>query len=110
MSAVLTERSVEFLRDLIAFPTISTDSNLAMIDYLARKLPPPGAHKLWFDHGTETVDALYEPYQQRADAVLRTAGYTPGPLWQSRKYPGTAHNEIAWRGRVHEILAFLLNS
>lgn len=82
----------------------------AMIDYLARKLPAPGAHKLWFDHGTETVDALYEPYQQRAAAVLRAAGYTPGPLWQTRKYPGAAHNEIAWRGRVQEILAFLLNS
>lgn len=82
----------------------------SMIDYLARKLPAPGVHKLWFDHGTETVDALYEPYQQRADAVLRAAGYTPGPLWQTRKYAGTAHNEAAWRARVHEVLAFLLNS
>ena len=43
MSAVLTERSVEFLRDLIAFPTISTDSNLAMIDYLAERLASLGA-------------------------------------------------------------------
>jgi len=43
MSAALTERSVEILRDLIAFPTISTDSNLAMIDYLAGRLGALGA-------------------------------------------------------------------
>ncbi len=43
MSAALTERSVEILRDLIAFPTISTDSNLAMIDYLAERLGALGA-------------------------------------------------------------------
>ena len=43
MSAALTARSVEILRDLIAFPTISTDSNLAMIDYLAERLTARGA-------------------------------------------------------------------
>ena len=43
MSAALTARSVEILRDLIAFPTISTDSNLAMIDYLAERLTALGA-------------------------------------------------------------------
>jgi acetylornithine deacetylase len=43
MSAAMTERSVEILRDLIAFPTISTDSNLAMIDYLAERLGALGA-------------------------------------------------------------------
>jgi acetylornithine deacetylase len=43
MSAALTDRSIEILRDLIAFPTISTDSNLAMIDYLAGRLGALGA-------------------------------------------------------------------
>ena len=43
MSATLTDRSVEILHDLIAFPTISTDSNLAMIDYLAERLGALGA-------------------------------------------------------------------
>jgi acetylornithine deacetylase len=43
MSAALTDRSIEILRDLIAFPTISTDSNLAMIDYLAGRLGAFGA-------------------------------------------------------------------
>jgi acetylornithine deacetylase len=43
MSFALTERSVEILRDLIAIPTISTDSNLAMIDYLAGRLGALGA-------------------------------------------------------------------
>jgi predicted alpha/beta superfamily hydrolase len=80
----------------------------AMVDYLAKNLPAPGVHKFYFDHGTETVDALYEPWQRRADAVLRAAGYTPGPLWLTRKFPGTEHNEKAWRERVDLPLRFLL--
>ena len=37
------DQTIETLRDLIAFPTISTDSNLAMIDYLAERLTAAGA-------------------------------------------------------------------
>ena len=37
------DRTIETLRDLIAFPTVSTDSNLDMIDYLADHLGAAGA-------------------------------------------------------------------
>ena len=37
------DRTIETLRDLIAFPTVSTDSNLDMIDYLADHLDAAGA-------------------------------------------------------------------
>jgi acetylornithine deacetylase len=37
------ERTIDILRDLIAFPSISSDSNLAIIDYLAGHLRDVGA-------------------------------------------------------------------
>jgi predicted alpha/beta superfamily hydrolase len=80
----------------------------ATIDYLQRALPAPGAHRLYFDYGTETLDAEYEPYQQRADAILRAAGYCPGVDWLTRRVEGAEHSERSWRERVHIPLLFLL--
>ena len=38
------ERTVDILGDLIAFPTVSADSNLELIAYLANRLGDVGAH------------------------------------------------------------------
>lgn len=80
----------------------------AVIAYLARTLPKPGANKFWFDFGTATLDAQYEPYQLRMDAVMQAAGFTPGRDWITRKFEGAEHNEVSWRQRVDQPLAFLL--
>jgi predicted alpha/beta superfamily hydrolase len=80
----------------------------AVIDYLRRALPPPDAHRFYFDYGTETLDAEYEAYQQQADEVLRAAGYREGVDWLTLKFPGAEHSERAWRERVHIPLLFLL--
>ena len=80
----------------------------AVIDYLAQHLPKPGAHKLYFDYGTGTLDALYEPYQLKLDAVMRAAGYTEGRDWITKKFPGEEHSEKSWRKRVEIPLEFLL--
>lgn len=77
-------------------------------DYLRRVLPPPGAHRFYFDYGTETLDAEYEVYQVQADEVMRAAGYREGVDWITRKFPGAEHSEWAWRERVHIPLLFLL--
>ena len=45
-----------------------------IVDYFGGVLPRPGRHKLYFDYGTETLDADYEPFQQRMDKHLRAAG------------------------------------
>jgi glycosidase/predicted alpha/beta superfamily hydrolase len=79
-----------------------------VVDYLARRLPPPGHHRLYFDFGTATLDAGYEPYQQRVDALMRKAGYREGIDWVTRKYEGAEHSERAWRARVEVPLVFLL--
>ncbi|MEI7745833.1 MAG: alpha/beta hydrolase-fold protein [Chloroflexota bacterium] len=71
-------------------------------------LPLPGRHRLWFDHGTEGVDAQYGPLQDLADATLVEAGWSMGRDVQSGAYEGADHNEYAWAGRVRDPLAFWL--
>jgi alpha-amylase len=80
----------------------------AVVDYLARHLPAPAAHRIYFDFGTETLDAKYEPFQLRMDAGLRQAGYSEGQNWITRKFPGAEHSEKSWRERVEAPLLFLL--
>ena len=79
-----------------------------LIAYLAQALPRPGHHRLYFDYGTEGVDAEYEPHQIQADAVMRAAGYREGIDWMTNKFYGAGHSERAWRERVHIPLQFLL--
>jgi len=38
-----------------------------ILHYLAQTLPESGTHCIYFDYGTETLDAQYEPYQMRVD-------------------------------------------
>jgi len=78
------------------------------IAYIASKLPPPGAARLYFDHGTGTLDASYEHHQRLLDNLLRAAGWTEGLNWITRRFPGAEHSERDWRKRVDIPLAFLL--
>jgi len=78
------------------------------LDDFAAHLPDPTTHRYWFDYGTQTLDAGYEPYQQRADEILRKAGYVEGQNWITRKFEGAEHSEKAWRVRVDQPLVFLL--
>ena len=82
----------------------------ALVDEMARHLPDPAEHKLYFDFGTETLDADYEPCQRRMDEHLRRAGYVQGKSWVTHKFEGAEHSETSWRERVHIPLAFLLGS
>jgi enterochelin esterase-like enzyme len=78
--------------------------------YLAAALPDPKSHKLYFDHGSETLDAIYARYQQRVDAVVARRGYRRGVNWLTRSFPGQKHNEISWASRVSVPLQFLLGN
>lgn len=77
-------------------------------DWLGAHLPRAGAHRLYFDFGTATLDATYPPYQARMDALLPALGYVPGRDWLTRRFEGAEHNEAAWRARVDVPLRFLL--
>jgi pimeloyl-ACP methyl ester carboxylesterase len=76
--------------------------------YVAPALPDPKTHKLYFDHGSETLDAIYKRYQDRVDAVVARRGYRQGVNWLTRSFPGQKHNEISWASRVDIPLQFLL--
>jgi glycosidase/predicted alpha/beta superfamily hydrolase len=79
-----------------------------VVDYLARHLPPRDGHRLYFDYGTTTLDAAYEPYQRRVDAMLTAAGWRPGVDFLSRRFDGAEHSERAWRARLGVPLGFLV--
>jgi predicted alpha/beta superfamily hydrolase len=81
-----------------------------ILPYLAKALPQPGQHKLYFDYGTAALDALYEPLQKPVDALLAEKGYSDGKNWLTRRFAGAAHHEPAWRARIHLPLTFLLGS
>jgi enterochelin esterase-like enzyme len=76
--------------------------------YLAPALPDPRTHKLYFDHGSETLDAAYRRYQDRVDSVVAGRGYRQGMNWLTRSFPGQKHDEISWASRVDIPLQFLL--
>ena len=78
------------------------------LDDFAAHLPDPATHRYWFDFGTATLDASYEPYQLRADEILRKAGYVEGQNWITKKFEGAEHSEKAWRLRVDQPLRFLI--
>jgi predicted alpha/beta superfamily hydrolase len=85
------------------------DFTNAMISYLDAKLPAKNKPRLYFDYGTTTLDARYEPHQLRIDSVLRAHGYGP-KQWTTRKYEGAAHDEASWQKRVAVPLQFLLSA
>ena len=76
--------------------------------WFATRLGQPGGRRLWLDHGTATLDAFYAPYQEAIDARITASGWKSGVDWQSKVYPGAAHEENAWAARLPEMLEWLL--
>jgi predicted alpha/beta superfamily hydrolase len=79
----------------------------AIISWMNDKIPTNPPYRLYFDFGTETLDAWYEPYQNLATSYLVNKGFPQGNLLVS-KYTGEAHNEESWSKRFPEIVKFLL--
>ncbi len=80
----------------------------AYIKTLPESLPDPETHKIYFDFGTEALDAQYEPYQNQVDEIMKAKGYTEGVNWVTKKFEGASHDEKSWKARVHIPLEFLL--
>ncbi len=79
----------------------------AFTDYVKKNLPSPKNHKIYFDHGTETIDSMYEPFQLQVDETMRKKGYTDRN-WKTLKFEGEDHSERAWNKRLDIPLVFLL--
>jgi hypothetical protein len=79
----------------------------AFINYLKRNLPNPKTHKIYFDYGDQTLDALYKPLQQKVDLVMKEKGFT-SKNWMTKYFPGKDHSEKSWKERLDIPLEFLL--
>jgi len=80
----------------------------AIIEYLTTKLPIHiGKKRIYLDHGTLGLDSLYMPYQERMNALCKSAGYDENQ-YQFHLDEDADHNEDSWRNRLHIPLQFLL--
>lgn len=90
------------------------DFTTAMVQYMSYRLSRPyvAPPRLYFDYGSATLDARYQPHQLRIDSLLRSLPSQPyrrdSAMWRTRSFPGAAHNEAAWKKRVPLALPFLL--
>ncbi len=81
--------------------------NGVMVDYMRTHLPSPKKHRIYFDYGTETLDAMYEPFQMKADDLMRSNGFSDRN-WVTKKFEGDDHSEKSWAKRLEIPLEFLL--
>jgi len=89
------------------FTTTDNPIPASFLQYLKTHLPSPKNHKIYFDYGSATLDAMYKPYQLQADSIMKAAGYTE-TNWTTREYPGADHSENSWRKRFDSPVLFLL--
>lgn len=80
----------------------------AFFSYLQKNLPDPNTHKIYFDHGTINLDALYPPLQQKVDGIMKTKGFSE-KSWITRIFEGKDHNELSWQERFEIPVLFLLS-
>lgn len=75
--------------------------------YLKQHLPSAKQNRIYFDHGTETLDSMYASLQLQVDAIMKQKKYKPSN-WISRSWPGQDHSEKSWRSRLEVPVTFLL--
>lgn len=78
----------------------------AIFKYMESNLPDPESHRLYFDYGTETLDAYYPQYAPRVDSILNSKGFN-SLNFTNTKYEGTDHSEDSWNQRLDVPLTFL---
>ena len=89
------------------FDTLNNPIPQKFIEYLDANLPNSQTHKIYFDYGTETLDALYEPFQLLVDSVMTQHDYN-SEHWKTLKFEGENHSENAWKKRLNIPMEFLL--
>jgi enterochelin esterase-like enzyme len=79
----------------------------AFFSYIKKNFPSPEQHKIYFDHGTETLDSMYASLQLEVDAIMRQKKYRSSQCI-IRSWPGQDHSEKSWRSRLEVPFTFLL--
>lgn len=65
-------------------------------------------HKIYFDYGDGTLDAMYPPLQKQIDQLFRQHNY-PDRQWHSEYFPGADHSEKSWAKRLAVPLEFMFS-
>jgi predicted alpha/beta superfamily hydrolase len=79
----------------------------ALLVYVQDHIPLAVNHKIYFDYGSETLDAWYKPFQLQADEIMKAKGYS-SENWVTLEFPGENHSEKAWNKRFNIPAVFLL--
>lgn len=77
-------------------------------DEFARGLGKPQTRRLWMDHGDQTLDAYYPPYQTEITRNIERLGWRKDTDFAARSYPGTPHEENAWAARLDDVFGWTL--
>lgn len=95
----------------IGSPELEKAFSGALYNYIDRNLPLPSAgkkgKKIYFDHGTRTLDAYYGPAEARMIELVESKGYDSSSFMHYVDEEG-AHEERSWAGRVAIPLRFFL--
>ncbi len=79
----------------------------AFFKYLENNLPNPKNHKIYFDCGDQTLDAMYPNLQKQVDLILIKKGFSE-TNWLTKYFLGKDHSEKSWSERLHIPFEFLL--
>jgi hypothetical protein len=80
----------------------------SLVDWMIPQLPNHEQFKIWMSRGTKGLDALYEPFQDKADRMMEELGW--GSRYLSKVFHRTAHNERSWASYLDEPLRFWLSN
>ncbi len=81
----------------------------AFVNYMSKNLPNPKKHRIYFDYGDQTLDAMYPPLHPAVDSVMKLKGFTD-ENWVTKFFPGENHSEKAWNKRLEIPILFLLKN
>lgn len=90
-----------------SFETENNPIPNAFFKYLENNLPNPKNHKIYFDHGDQTLDAMYPVLQKKVDEIMIKKGFSE-KNWMTKFFPGKDHSEKSWNERLPIPLEFLL--
>ena len=90
-----------------AMPQANNPFPEAIFSYVAKHVPSPENHKLYFDYGDKTLDQYYPQYAPKVDSIYTNNGYTE-KNFRNIFYPDTDHSEKSWQARIDVPLTFLL--
>jgi enterochelin esterase-like enzyme len=82
---------------------------LAALNYLQKRLPPPGKLRVYSDRGDDALDSLYAPTHGMLAELLRDRGYEDEQVMM-RVYVGRGHNENDWAARAEAPLLFMMGT